>query len=334
MAQITTLGIDLAKRVFALHGVDRHGQIALRRVIRRERLAATIASLPPCLIGIEACGGAHAWARQFKAMGHEVRLMAAKLVTPYRKNGKNDGNDAEAICEAVRRPNMRFVPVKSAEQQAVLALHRVRQGFIEERTAVINRIRGLLTEFGITLPNTPAHVRREAAAACEGLPHFAQLALADLREHLSGLDQRISRYDAELEALSRLSESAQRLMKIRGVGPLTAVAVVATVGVARDFSSGRQFAAWLGLVPRQHSSGGRSRLGQITHHGDAYLRTLFVQGARSVLQTAKRYNDRMSRWIMSLYARRGYHKTLVAIAAKNARIAWALLSKAQQFRTV
>jgi transposase len=229
---------------------------------------------------------------------------------------------------------MRFVPVKSAEQQAVLALHRVRQGFIEERTAVINRIRGLLTEFGITLPNTPAHVRREAAAACEALPHFAQLALADLREHLSGLDQRISRYDAELEAQSRLSEPAQRLMKIRGVGPLTAVAVVATVGVARDFSSGRQFAAWLGLVPRQHSSGGRSRLGQITHHGDAYLRTLFVQGARSVLQTAKRHNDRMSRWIMSLHARRGYHKTLVAIAAKNARIAWALLSKAQPFRTV
>ena len=333
MAQITTLGIDLAKRVFALHGVDCSGQIVLRQVVRRERLVAVIAALPPCLIGMEACCGAHAWARQFVMFGHEVRLMAPKLVAPYRKNGKNDGNDADAICEAVRRPNMRFVPVKSAEQQAVLALHRVRQGFIEERTAVVNRMRGLLTEFGIALPNTTAYVRRDAAAASEALPHFVQLALADLREHLHVLDERISRYDRELEAQARMSEPAQRLMQIRGVGPLTAVAVVATVGFARDFASGRQFAAWLGLVPRQHSSGGRYRLGQITHHGDAYLRTLFVQGARSVLQTAMRHDDRMSRWIVSLQARRGYHKTLVAIAAKNARVAWALLSKEQAFRT-
>jgi transposase len=281
---------------------------------------------------MEACCGAHAWARQFIALGHEVRLMAPRFVAPYRKNSKNDGNDAEAICEAVCRPNMRFVPVKSEEQQSLLALHRVRQGFIEERTATINRMRGVLLEFGVVLPNRAPHVRREALAASQSLPHFAQLALADLREHLHRLDERIASYDRELEAQAHASEPAQRLMQVRGVGPLTAVATVCTVGLARDFASGRQFAAWLGLVPRQHSSGGHDRLGRITRRGDAYLRTLFVQGARSVLQTATRRNDRMSRWIVALQARCGYHKTLVAIAAKNARIVWALLSKNQAFR--
>ena len=333
MEKVTTLGIDLAKRVFALHGVDESGRTVLRRTVRREQLVVTITSLPECLIGMEACSGAHAWARQFMAMGHSVRLMAPKFVAPYRKSGKNDGNDAEAICEAVRRPNMRFVPVKSEEQQALLALHRVRQGFIEERTATINRMRAVLAEFGIVLANRAEHVRREAIEASRALPHFAQLALADLREHLRTLDERIASYDRELEAQARASEPARRLMQVRGVGPLTAIATVATVGLARDFASGRQFAAWLGLVPRQHSSGGHNRLGRITRRGDAYLRTLFVQGARSVLHTAMRHDDRLSRWVVSLQARRGYHKALVAIAAKNARIVWALLSKDQAFRT-
>ena len=334
MEQLTTLGIDLAKRVFALHGVDAAGRAVLRRTVRRERLAATVALLPRCLIGMEACCcGAHAWARQFSALGHEVRLMAPKFVAPYRKNSKNDGNDAEAICEAVGRPNMRFVPVKSEEQQALLALHRVRQGFIEERTATINRIRGVLLEFGVALPNRAPHVRRDVAGAAQDLPPFAQQALNDLREHLRTLDERIASYDRELEAQARASEPAQRLMQVRGVGPLTAIATISTVGFAREFASGRQFAAWLGLVPRQHSSGGHERLGRITRRGDAYLRMLFVQGARSVLQTATRRDDPMSRWIVALQARRGYHKTLVAIAAKNARIVWALLSKDQAFRT-
>lgn len=332
MEQITTLGIDLAKRVFSLHGVDAAGRTVLRRTVRRERLAATIALLPPCLIGMEACCGAHAWARQFIAFGHHVRLMAPKFVAPYRKNSKNDGNDAEAICEAVGRPNMRFVPVKSEEQQALLALHRVRQGFIEERTATINRMRGLLLEFGIALPNRAPYVQRQASDASRSLPHFAQVALADLREHLRRLDEQIASYDRELEAQARSSEPAQRLMHVRGVGPLTAIATISTVGSAHDFASGRQFAAWLGLVPRQHSSGGHDRLGRITRRGDAYLRTLFVQGARSVLQTAARRDDRMSRWIVALQARCGYHKALVAVAAKNARIVWALLSKNQAFK--
>jgi transposase len=332
MEKITTVGIDLAKRVFALHGVDGSGRAMLKKTVRREQLVELVASLPPCVIGMEACSGAHAWARQFQGFGHEVKLMAPAFVVPYRKSGKNDGNDAEAICEAVQRPNMRFVPVKSAEQQGLLALHRVRQGWIEERTATINRMRALLTEFGVVLPNRAPHVRRNALAAGERLPALARRALEDLRSQLALLDERIGAYDRELEAQAQASEPAQRLMKIRGIGPITAVAIVATVGNARDFKSGRQFAAWLGLTPRQHSSGGRSRLGRITRRGDAYLRCLLVQGARSVLHTAIRHSDRMSRWILNLQGRRGYHKTLVAIAAKNARIAWALLSKGQELK--
>jgi transposase len=332
MEKITTVGIDLAKRVFALHGVDAAGHVVLRKTVHREQLVQVVASLPPCVIGMEACSGSHAWARQFQGFGHEVKLMAPAFVVPYRKSGKNDGNDAEAICEAVRRPNMRFVPVKSVEQQALLALHRVRQGWIEERTATINRIRALLTEFGVVLPNRAPHVRRGALAAGEGLPALARRALEDLLEQLRLLDERIGAYDRELQSQARASESAQRLMAIRGIGAITAVAIVATVGNARDFESGRQFAAWLGLTPRQHSSGGKSRLGHITRRGDAYLRCLLVQGARSVLHTAMRHSDRMSRWVLSVQARRGYHKTLVAIAAKNARIAWALLSKGQELR--
>ncbi len=333
MEKVTTLGIDLAKRVFALHGVDAKGRIVLSKTVARGELLATVAALPPCLIGMEAGSGAHAWARQFQAFGHTVGIMAAKFVTPYRRNGKNDGNDAEAICEAVSRPRMRFVPVKSEEQQALLSLHRVRQGFIEERTATINRIRGLLAEFGIVIAQRAPGLRREALQAAAELPSLARQAIDDLHEHLRRLDERIAGYDRQLEAQARLSEPAQRLMQIRGVGPLSALAIVATVGNARDFRSGRQFAAWLGLTPKQHSSGGKNRLGRITKRGDAYLRTLLVQGARSVLNTAARHTDQRSRWICSLEARRGYYRTLIAIAAKNARIAWALLSKNQPLQT-
>ena len=332
MDKVTTVGIDLAKRVFALHGVDAAGRAVLRKTVRREQLMELVAGLPPCRIGMEACAGAHEWARRFTEVGHEAKLMAAKFVIPYRKNGKNDGNDAEAICEAVGRPNMRFVPVKSAEQQAVLALHRTRQGFIAERTAVINRIRALLTEFGVVLAQSPEVVRRQASSGAEGLPVLARRMVEDLRSHLTLLDERIAVYDREIETLARQSEPTQRLMSIRGIGPLTAQAIVATVGNARDFKNGRQFAAWLGLTPRQHSSGGKSRLGHITKRGDAYLRGLLVQGARSVLHTATRHADRLSRWSISLQGRRGYRRAQVAIAAKNARIAWALLSKNQELR--
>jgi len=334
MEQITTVGIDLAKNVFSLHGVDRSGAVALRRTVRRDQLLQTVAALSPCLIGMEACSGAHEWGRRFQEHGHTVRLMAPKFVAPYRKSGKNDGNDAEAVCEAVTRPNMRFVPVKSTEQQALLSLHRVRQGFVVERTAIINRLRGLMSEFGVILPLRSVTVRRQAAAAAEALPELARRVIGDLLEQMRALDERIDGYDREIEAQARLSESARRLMKIRGIGATTALAIVATVGDAREFKNGRQFAAWIGLVPEQYSTGGRPRLGHISKRGDAYLRNLLVQGARSVLQSAGAHQDRMSRWILELLQRRGYYRTLVAIANKNARIAWALLAKNETLRTV
>jgi transposase len=258
--------------------------------------------------------------------------MAPKFVAPYRKSGKNDGNDADAICEAVTRPSMRFVPVKSLEQQALLAMHRVRQGFVVERTATINRLRGLLSEFGVVLPLRSVTVRRQAAAAAESLPGLARRAIGDLLDELRVLDERIGGYDREIEAQARLCEPAQRLMKIRGIGPTTALAIVATVGNAREFKNGRQFAAWIGLVPGQYSTGGKTRLGHISKRGDAYLRNLLVQGARSVLHTASAHLDPVSRWALELQPRRGYYRTLVAIANKNARIAWALLAKNETLR--
>lgn len=332
MGQITTVGIDLAKSVFSLHGVDDAGAVVLRKTVRRDRLVETVAGLSPCLIGMEACSGAHEWGRRFQGYGHTVRLMAPKFVAPYRKSGKNDGNDAEAICEAVTRPSMRFVPVKSLEQQALLALHRVRQGFVVERTAIINRLRGLMTEFGVVLPQRSVTVRRQAAAAAEALPELARRVIGDLLDQLRVLDERIGGYDREIEAQAKHCEPAQRLMQIRGIGATTALAIVATVGNAQEFKSGRQFAAWIGLVPGQYSTGGRTRLGHISKRGDAYLRNLFVQGARSVLNSAGAHQDRMSRWILELQPRRGYYRTLVAIANKNARIAWALLAKNETLR--
>jgi transposase len=332
--QITTVGIDLAKNVFSLHGVDAAGKTVLRRTVRRDRLVETVAALSPCLIGMEACSGAHEWGRRFQQYGHAVKLMAPKFVAPYRKSDKNDRNDAEAVCEAVTRPNMRFVPVKTVEQQALLAMHRVRQGFVVERTALINRLRGLLSEFGVVLPLRSATVRRQAAQAAEALPELARRAIGDLLGQLRLLDERIDAYDDEISAQAKLSEPARRLMKIRGIGATTALAIVATVGNAREFKNGRQFAAWIGLVPGQYSTGGKARLGHISKRGDAYLRNLLVQGARSVLQTAPAHQDRFSRWALELQQRRGYYRTLVAIANKNARIAWALLAKNEQLRTV
>ncbi|MEW6248986.1 MAG: IS110 family transposase [Nitrospirota bacterium] len=326
MEQITTVGIDLAKSVFSLHGVDGAGRVALRRTVRRDRLLEVVAGLSPCLIGMEACSGAHEWGRRFEQYGHTVKLMAPKFVAPYRKSAKNDGNDAEAVCEAVRRPSMRFVPVKSTEQQALLALHRVRQGFVVQRTATINRLRGLMSEFGVVLPLRSVTVRRQAATAAEALPELARRVIGDLLAQLRILDARIDAYDAQIHVQAKLSEPARRLMQIRGIGATTALAIVATVGNAREFKNGRQFAAWVGLVPGQYSTGGKSRLGHISKRGDAYLRNLLVQGARSVLQTAPMHQDRISRWALALQERRGYFRALVAIANKNARIAWAVLA--------
>ena len=332
MAKVTTVGIDLAKNVFSVHGVDEAGKVVVRKTVSRARLVETIAKLAPCLIGMEACTGAHQWAREFQRFDHTVRLMAPKFVVPYRKRGKNDGNDAEAICEAVARPNMRFVPVKTVEQQAIIALHRVRQGYVEERTALINRIRAVLSEMGVVLPERAEVVRREAAAAAEGLPDAVVQSVIQMREHLGLLDARIEELDRQFNELAKQSEAARRLMTIRGIGPITALAIVAAVGDARAFKNGRQFAAWLGLTPRQYSSGGKTRLGRITKRGDRYIRTLLILGARAMLQNSTRHNDRLSAWAQSVRARRGWGKAIVAIANKNARIAWAVLAKGETFK--
>jgi transposase len=332
---ILYVGIDLAKSVFAVHGVNEAGKAELLRPsVARAKLVELIAALPPCVVGMEACTGAHHWARLFMSHGHTVKLMAPKFVAPYRlsgKRGKNDAADAAAICEAMQRPNMRFVPVKSTEQQARLMVHRARQGFVEQRTATLNRIRGLLSELGIVLPLKAATVRREAALVLEDLPGRANLVIGDLLSEVHRLDERIDQYDRQIVQMAREDERARQLMRLSGVGETTATALIAMIGNGHEFKSGRQLSAWLGLVPGQYSSGGKTRLGRITKAGDAYLRSLLVMGARAVLNAAKGKSDSVSRWAVQLAERRGYWRAIVAIAAKNARMAWAALSRGDRF---
>jgi transposase len=333
---IITVGIDLAKNVFAVHGVDDNGKAALvKPKVTRDKLLELVAQLPPCLIGMEACSGAHHWARLFGQHGHSVKLMAPKFVTPYRmsgKRGKNDAADAAAICEAVTRPNMRFVPVKEEHQQIILSLHRTRNGFVEERTATYNRLRGLISEFGIVLPQKVACLRREIGAHLEDLPGYANQCIGDLLAHADGLDARIEEYDRIIAKAARDDARSKRLMERPGIGPISASALLASIGGGHDFKNGRQVAAWMGLTPGQYSSGGKARLGRITKAGDPYLRSLLVMGARAVLAGLGDKQDGFSRWARSLQERRGYWKAVIAIAAKNARLAWAVLKYGEEFR--
>lgn len=332
---ILYVGIDLAKNVFALHGVNEAGKAELvRPAVPRERLLELIAALSPCMIGMEACSGAHHWARQFEKLGHHVRLVAPKFVTPYRmtgRRGKNDAADAAAICETIQRPQMRFVPIKSLEQQSRLMVHRARQGFVEQRTATINRIRGLLSEFGIVLPLKAATVRRRACGCLEDLPGYANTVVGDLLSEMSRQDERIAQYDEHIKAMAREDTRAKQLMRLNGIGPTTATALLAMIGNGHEFKCGRQLAAWLGLTPGQYSSGGKARLGRITKAGDGYLRSLLILGARAVLLSAKGKTDPVSQWALAVQERRGYWKAVVAIAAKNARMAWAVLRRGEAF---
>lgn len=335
---VRVVGIDLAKDVFAVHGINAAGKpVLVKPRVRRDQLMALLAKLPPCVIGMEACSGAHHWARSLAALGHTPKLMAPKFVAPYRiqgMRGKNDANDASAVCEAVTRPNMRFVPVKTLDAQAILTLHRVRQGFVAERTATICRIRGLMSEFGVVMPLRADIVRRQAHRAAELLPTLVTRAVDDLLAHVIVLDARIAEYDAMIEQQARSDERCRRLTDVAGIGPTTATALLASIGNGHDFKNGRQLAAWLGLVPGQHSSGGKDRLGRITKAGDRYLRTLLVLGARSLLAHAQGKGDPISRWAIALRERIGFGKAVVAVAAKNARMAWAMLAKEQSFRPV
>jgi len=333
--QVERIGLDIAKQSFQVHGVDAHGKVLVRKQLSRSKVLPYFAQLPSCLIGIEACGGAHYWARELQKLGHDVRLMAVPMIQPYRTGQKNDQNDAEAIGEAVSRPQTRCVPVKSEAPQAVLTVHRARELLVTERTALANQIRGLCMEYGIVIAQGIQRLRRalpELLAAAETLPPLVCEVVEELRERLLELDRRIADYDHRIEHLAKQNAAATRLMQVEGVGPITATAVVATIGEDHAFQHGRQFAAWLGLVPRQHSTGGKTSLGRITKHGNVYLRTLLIHGARAVLQFSAKRSDQKSRWVEQVRQRRGNNIAAVALAAKHARILWALLARGQEYQ--
>jgi transposase len=331
-----TVGLDVAKQIFQVHGVDRTGKVVLRKRLRRAEVAPFFAGVGHCRIGLEASGGAHYWFRVLGRLGHTVRLIAPQFVKPYVKSQKNDANDAEAICEAVSRPSMRFVAAKSIEQQDLQCLHRVRSRLIGCRTQLVNQIRGLLAEYGIVLPQQVSQLRRHLPAVLEDdgneLTISARCLFHSLYEELIELETRIASADQRIERAFRENSECQRIAAVEGVGPVTATAIVAALSDGKAFRNGRQFAAWLGLVPRQHSSGGKARLLGISKRGDPYLRTLLVHGARSVVYRAKAKTDRRSRWINDKQQRLGTARACVAVANKNARILWSLVAKQQEYR--
>jgi len=334
--KITTVGIDLAKNLFQVHAVDERGRAVLRKQLRRDQMARFFANLLPCLIGMEACASAHHWARTLQKFGHTVRLMAPQFVKPYVKTNKNDVADAEAICEAVSRPNMRFVPIKSVEQQAVLSLHRVRQGFVRARTAQGNQIRGLLGEAGLIIPKGIVNVAKRVPALLEDagdeVPASFRQLIQRLTEHLKELDRQVDELETQIKAWHRGSKLSCKLEKIPGIGPLGASALVASIADAKSFDNGRQLSAWLGLVPRQDSSGGKPKLLGISKRGDVYLRTLLIHGARSAILAAQRKAVNTNVWLAGLLNRRHPNIAAVALANKNARTVWALLAHGREFR--
>lgn len=333
--KITIMGIDLAKAVFQIHGVGERGKVAVRKQLKRSEMSRYFANLEPCLIGMEACGSAHHWARKLQGFGHTVKLMSPQFVKPYVKTNKNDMADAEAICEAVSRPNMRFVSVKTVEQQAILSVHRARAGFVKARTAQANQMRGLLSEFGVVIPKGIHSIMKRIPEILEdgenGLPGTMRNLLERLTENLKEMDRQVDELEKQIQLWHRENEASRRLAEIPGIGPITASAIAATVGNAREFKNGRQLAAWMGLVPRQHSSGGKQNLLGISKRGDTYLRTLLIHGARSVIQYAENKADESS-WLRKLMARRNKNVAAVALANKNARTIWALLAHDRTFR--
>jgi transposase len=334
--EIKRIGLDLAKYVFEVHAVDNDENVVLRKTLRREAVAQFFAELEPCVVGMEACCGSHYWARVLTDLGHEVRLISPQFVKPYVKSNKNDRNDAEAICEAVGRPSMRFVPPKSPEQLEIQAVHRIRQRVVANRTRLVNQVRGLLGEHGVVVPRDINRIRRTLSEIADGQSGgfgglFVEM-LRDIREELAELDARLAGYNQRIKSLYRSNEMCQRISQIEGIGPITATALVAAVGDKSCFRNGRQFAAWLGLVPKQHSSGGKARLFGISKRGDRYLRTMLIHGARAVLGRSTGKTDTRSQWINRMRERRHPNVVAVALANKNARIVWSLLSNDQEYR--
>jgi len=330
--KISRVGVDLAKNVFQLHGVDRHGETVLKRRVSRDKWISVLvkSAEPGCEVGMEACGGAHYWARQLMAKGFKVKIIPPQFVTPYVKSNKNDAKDAEAICEAMSRPTVRFVEAKTVEQQDIQATHRIRSELMCHRTAKANQIRGLVTEYGLVAPLHMASLRaaipRWLEDAENGLTDRFRALLHGLWDDLLTLDQRIEALNREVDCIAKNDPVAQRLQQLRGVGPLVATALIARVGNGDQFSTGRQMAASMGLTPRQHSSGGKDRLLGISKRGDAYLRGTLIHGARAVVSQAKHKEDRLSRWVTGLAERRHPNVAAVALANKTVRMAWAMMN--------
>ena len=336
--KLIRIGVDLAKDVFQVHGVDRHEKAVWRRKLRRNEWLKVLVSTvePGCEIGMEACGGAHHWARKLQGMGFKVKLIAPQFVKPYVKGDKSDANDAEAICEAMSRPSMRFVTVKSPEQQDIQAVHRIRVGLVEQRTAKANQIRGLAAEYGLVAPKELGQLRIALPCWLEdaqnGLSDRFRQLLSGVWEDLRALDERVGELDREITVIAKSDPLAKRLQQLRGVGPVIATALVGALGNGEQFDRGRQMAAALGLTPRQHSSGGKERLLGISKRGDAYLRTLLIHGARSVIRTAKGKEDRLSRWVVTLAARSHPNVAAAALANKTARMAWAMMRNGTDYQ--
>lgn len=334
----TTIGVDLAKQVFAIHGIDQHGKTVLRKTLRRAQMVEFFTRITPCTVAMEACGTAHYWARTLQHLGHTVRLIAPQFVKPYVQGNKHDAADAAAICEAASRPAMRFVAVKTAHSQAVLALHRVRDGFIKARTAQANQLRGLLAEFGLSIAQGLGKLIQEVKRVIADMDNSLPLLMRDLAQrllsHLLEVDKQVQEIDLQVRQLCRQSEVCRRLEQVPGIGPLTASALEATIGDnIASFKNGRQLTAFLGLVPKQHSSGGKQRLQGISKRGDGYLRRLLVHGARAVLHHTMRRPEMADCWLQQLAVRRNMNIACVAQANKTARIVWALLIHGREFRT-
>jgi transposase len=336
MQTVTTIGLDIAKSVFQVHGVDAEGNVLIRRQLKRRYVLAFFQKLSPCLVGIEACATSHHWSRELTALGHSVRLMPPAYVRPYVKRQKNDAADAEAICEAVTRTNMRFVETKTPEQQSCLMLHRTRQLFIRQQTSVINAIRAHMAEFGIVAPvgrhGVEALLEVIADVGDNRVPEVARACLAALGAQLRRLKQQILEFDRMIMAWHRSNETSRRLDAVPGIGPALATALVASVADPKAFRSGRNFSAWIGLVPKQHSSGGKDRLGSISKQGDRYLRSLFTAGALAVIRYAKIHGTQHRPWLAALLARRPTKVAAIALANKIARMAWAMMARGERYK--
>ena len=334
--KITTIGLDIAKSIFHFFAVNKMGRMVKKKQLKRKQVLAYMARLEPCLIAMEACGGANYWARELIALGHQVKLIAPQYVKPFVKGNKNDYNDAEAIAEAAQRPTMRFVPIKSVEQQDIANFHRQRERIKKERTALVNQIRGLLAEYGLVINKGVVAVRKRLPEILEdadnGLTARSRELFAELLEELLTIDERFDQCRQRIAAMNQDHEVCQRLDEILGIGPITASAIYAAAGDGKEFVNGRHFSAWLGLVPGQHSTGGKTVLLGISKRGNAYLRTLFIHGARAVLRYSVDKTDRFSRWAQAVLARRGHNKACVAVANKMARMAWVILAKGERYR--